>query len=125
MIRILLADDNPLEREIIREYLARYPQTCQVVAEAANGADAIRLAGIHDPDLALLDVRMPMVDGIEATRRLRAAGSRVKIITYTGFAGHGIREKALAAGAAEHFTKPFTLAVLYDTICGLAQPGAG
>ncbi len=119
MIRILVADDVPIEREILREYLSGFPAVCRVVAEAGNGLDAVRLAGTQPVDLALMDVRMPLLDGIEAARRLRAEGKPLKIITYTGYSGQGIREMAMAAGANAHFTKPFSLADLYQTICTL------
>ena len=64
---ILVVDDLTLNRSLIREYLA---QTSLTIIEAENGEDAVRLAKQHQPDLILMDIRMPVMDGIEATKQL-------------------------------------------------------
>ena len=84
MITVLLADDQALVRAGFRALLNAEPDI-EVVAEAADGVEAVRLAQQHTPDVVLMDIRMPGVDGLEATRRIAAdpalAGTRVVILT--------------------------------------------
>ncbi len=79
-IRVLIADDQPLMRGALRMYLSAEPDI-QVVAEAANGQEAVRLAAALKPDLVLMDIRMPGMDGLTATHRVTAAGIKVMVIT--------------------------------------------
>ncbi|MEU3822241.1 response regulator transcription factor [Streptomyces sp. NPDC030392] len=106
MIRVLLVDDQPLIRSGFRALLD-LEDDIEVVAEAADGAQGVALARTHRPDVALVDIRMPRVDGIEATRRIAAApelaGVHVVILT-----NHGLDEyvlDALRAGAAGFLVK--------------------
>lgn len=71
MIRVLLVDDQPLIRSGFRAFLD-LEDDIEVVAEAANGQEGLALAGEHLPDIALIDIQMPVMDGIEATRRIAA-----------------------------------------------------
>jgi len=84
MITVLLADDQALVRAGFRALLNAEPDI-EVVAEAADGVEAVRLAQLHTPDVVLMDIRMPGVDGLEATRRIAAdpalTGTRVVILT--------------------------------------------
>ncbi|GAB3802728.1 hypothetical protein GCM10027605_23120 [Micromonospora zhanjiangensis] len=84
MIRVLLADDQNLVRAGFRALLERAPDI-EVVGEAADGAEAVRLAWAHRPDVVLMDVRMPGTDGLTATRRIlaedRLPGVRVLVLT--------------------------------------------
>ncbi|SFW43412.1 response regulator [Amycolatopsis australiensis] len=106
MIRVLLADDQPLIRSGFRALLDAEPGI-EVVAEAADGGEAVTLAARHLPDVALLDVRMPGVDGLEATRRIAAdpalAAVHVVILTNYGFDEYVF--DALRAGAAGFLVK--------------------
>jgi len=106
MIRVLLADDQALIRTGIRSLLDA-EDDIEVVAEATNGAEAVELAREHRPDIALIDVQMPVMDGIEATRRIVADGSldAVHVVVLTNY---GIDEyvfTALRAGASGFLLK--------------------
>ncbi|MBE8522815.1 response regulator transcription factor [Amycolatopsis sp. H6(2020)] len=106
MIRVLLADDQPLLRSGFRAILD-VEDDIEVVAEAGDGGEAVRLALKHLPDIALVDVQMPGVDGIEATRRIAAdpalAGVHVVILTNYGLDEYVF--EALRAGAAGFLVK--------------------
>ncbi|GAA1778832.1 response regulator transcription factor [Actinomadura chokoriensis] len=106
MIRVLLVDDQSLLRGGFRALLDA-EDDIEVVAEAANGAEALPLIREHLPDIALIDVQMPVMDGIETTRRIAAdpalAGVRVVILTNYGF--HEYVFNALRAGAAGFLVK--------------------
>ncbi|MBB2923270.1 response regulator transcription factor [Cellulomonas cellasea] len=106
MIRVLLVDDQPLLRSAFRALLD-LEDDLDVVAEAGDGAQAVALAREHLPDVALVDIQMPGVDGIEATRRIAAdpalAGVHVVILTSYGFDEYVL--DALRAGAAGFLVK--------------------
>lgn len=106
MIRVLLVDDQPLIRSGFRALLDN-EDDITVVAEATNGAEGLDLCGKHLPDVALMDIQMPVVDGIEATRRIAAdpamTGVRVVILTNYGLDEYVF--DALRAGAAGFLVK--------------------
>ncbi|MGW2161279.1 response regulator [Nonomuraea sp. NPDC001699] len=106
MIRVLLVDDQPLLRGGFRALLD-LEDDIEVVAEAADGAEGLTLARQHLPDVALVDIQMPVVDGIETTRRIAAdpalAGVRVVILTNYGLDEYVFN--ALRAGAAGFLVK--------------------
>ena len=109
MIKVLIADDHPMIREIVREYLELFPEEFRVVGVAVNGQQAVEMANRLGPDVVLMDVRMPVMDGIEATRILKAQSHPGLIITYTSFLYEPLHDLALQAGAVEHLLKPFEL----------------
>jgi len=84
MTTVVIADDQPLQRLAVRMLLDGAP-AMTVVGEAGNGAQAVRVAADLRPDVVLMDVRMPGVDGIEATRRIVAAGNRTRVLILTSF----------------------------------------
>ncbi|MEU8618399.1 response regulator transcription factor [Streptomyces sp. NPDC048623] len=106
MIRVLLVDDQPLIRSGFRALLD-LEDDIEVVAEAADGAEGLALARTHVPDVALVDIRMPLVDGIETTRRIAAdpalTGVHVVILTNYGLDEYVL--DALRAGAAGFLVK--------------------
>ena len=104
MIRVLLADDQRVVREGLGTLLSLL-DGIELVATAADGEEALALAARHDPDVVLMDLRMPRVDGIEAIRRLAARGERPRTIALTTYADDASVLGALRAGARGYLTK--------------------
>ncbi|MBF6169298.1 response regulator transcription factor [Streptomyces gardneri] len=106
MIRVLLVDDQPLIRSGFRALLD-LEDDIEVVAEAADGSEGLALARQHLPDIALVDIQMPVVDGIEATRRIAAdpALSAVHVVILTNYGMDEYVFNALRAGAAGFLVK--------------------
>jgi len=112
---VLLVDDHRLVRAGLRMLLDSTPDL-QVIAEAANGGEAIRLAAEHDPDLILMDLRMPGLDGVEATRLITAAHPKSKVLVLTTFGDDDHLFPALAAGASGYLVKDTEPDDLIDAI---------
>lgn len=104
MTTVLIVDDQPLQRLGFKMLLENNPDT-SVVGQAAHGAEAVRLAAELRPDVVLMDVRMPGMDGIEATRRIVASGSRSKVLVLTTFDLDAYAYGALRAGAGGFLLK--------------------
>ncbi|MFD8702793.1 response regulator [Kitasatospora sp. NPDC059648] len=104
MTTVLIVDDQPLQRYGFRMLLESQPDT-EVVGEAAHGAEAVRLAADLRPDVVLMDIRMPGMDGIEATRRIVAGGGRSRILVLTTFDLDEYAHAALRAGASGFLLK--------------------
>jgi DNA-binding NarL/FixJ family response regulator len=104
VIRVLVADDQALVRAGVR-MLLQATGDMEVVAEAEDGAEAVRLAERHLPDVILMDLRMPRVDGLEAIKRVLAARPSTRIVVLTTFAEDGNVYAALRAGAVGFLVK--------------------
>jgi DNA-binding NarL/FixJ family response regulator len=118
VITVVIADDQDLVREGLRMMLDAEPDLA-VVDEAADGQQALASARTHDPDVLLMDVRMPELDGIEATRRLVAAGGRARVLMLTTFDLDEYVYRAMRAGASGFLLKDATreqLAVAVRTV---------
>ena len=125
MTTILLVEDNELNRDMLSRRLAR--QGYQRV-QAVDGGEAIARARDSAPDLILMDLSLPVIDGWEATRRLKAdeATRRIPVIALTAHAMAGDREQAMAAGCDDFDTKPVELPRLLEKIAALlGASGAG
>lgn len=108
MAKILLVEDNEMNRDMLSRRLTRRGHE---VTMAVDGQEGIDLALSASPDLILMDMSLPIIDGWEATRRLKAdpASSSIPVIALTAHAMAGDREKALAAGCDDYDTKPIEL----------------
>ena len=115
MIRVLVADDQ----ELVRTGLALMidlEDDLEVCAQAADGAAAVDAVIAHHPDVVLMDIRMPGLDGIEATRRIVAAGARARVLILTTYGADGYVYEALQAGAAGFLLKDAPRAQLLSAI---------
>jgi DNA-binding NarL/FixJ family response regulator len=115
LIRVLIADDQALVRSGFRMILEARADL-EVVGEAENGETAIELARELEPDVVLMDVRMPVLDGVEATRRLLEAGSEARVIILTTFDLDEYVFEALRAGASGFLLKDVQPAQLVEAI---------
>ena len=117
MIRVVVADDQPLVRTGLATMVGHAPDLV-VVAEAANGAEAVEAARRERPDVVLMDVRMPVLDGIEATRRIAAdpATSGVRVVMLTTFDVDEYVYEALRAGASGFLLKDVGPEALTDAV---------
>jgi CheY-like chemotaxis protein len=115
MARILLVEDNEMNRDMLSRRLQRRGYE---VAIAVDGQDGITRARANRPDLILMDMSLPVLDGWEATRQLKAdpATRAIPVIALTAHALSGEREKALDAGCDDFDTKPIELARLLEKI---------
>jgi len=122
MPKILVVDDDEMNRDMLSRRLLR--KGYEVVL-AVNGAEAIERAGQERPELILMDLSMPVLDGYEATRRLKAetGTAGIPIIGLSAHAMVGDREKALAAGCDDYDTKPVELPRLLGKVEAFLAPG--
>ena len=116
--KILLVEDNELNRDMLSRRLAR---SGYEVAVAVDGAQGIEMARSLTPDVILMDIGLPGIDGLEATRRLKAepGTSAIPIVALTANAMAGDQEQALAAGCDEYDTKPVDITRLVGKIQAL------
>jgi DNA-binding NarL/FixJ family response regulator len=119
MIRVVLADDQELVREGLRMMLDADPGI-EVVAEAGNGNEALRLVRELDPDVLVIDIRMPELDGLEATARVAATGSRARVLVVTTFDLDEYVYRALKAGASGFLLKDATREQLVHAVRTIA-----
>lgn len=104
MTTVLIADDQPMQRFGFR-MLLESQDDMKVVGEAGNGTEAINLIARHQPDVTLMDIRMPGLDGIEATRRIIRSGSRTRVLIVTTFDLDAYAYDGLRAGASGFLVK--------------------
>jgi two-component system, cell cycle response regulator DivK len=114
-MKILLVEDNEMNRDMLSRRLLR--KGFEVVM-AVDGGQAVAMAESEHPDLILMDMSLPVIDGWEATRRVKAADAtaHIPVIALTAHAMSGDREKALDAGCDDYDTKPIEMARLLEKI---------
>jgi two-component system, cell cycle response regulator DivK len=122
MPKILLVEDNEMNRDMLSRRLLRRGYE---VVMAVDGQQGVDLAGSIAPDLILMDMSLPVIDGWEATRRIKAndATKKIPVIALTAHAMSGDREQALAAGCDDYDVKPIDLARLLPKIEKFVGPG--
>ncbi len=123
VIHLLLVDDQALFREGLRTLLSVYPDL-EVVGEAGNGEEALRLADRLRPDIVLMDLQMPVLDGVAATRRLRSAHAECRVIVLTTFDDDEYVFEGLRAGALGYLLKDVSSGELAEAIRKVAAGGA-
>jgi DNA-binding NarL/FixJ family response regulator len=118
-IRVLIADDHRLFAEALEAILGG-DERIAVVGHAADGEEAVRLAVELDPDVVLMDISMPVMDGIEAAQAIRSGDERASILMLTGSNSRTDVDRARQAGAAGYVTKDRIAAELIDAIVEIA-----
>ncbi len=114
-IKILIADDQSLFREALKTLLSAYPGL-EIVGDASNGEEALRLAFTLAPDVVLMDLRMPVMDGVEATRKIVKLGKNIKVIVLTTFDEDETVFDGLRAGAVGYLLKDVSADKLIEAI---------
>jgi CheY-like chemotaxis protein len=122
--KILYIEDHPAQRDIMAQMLEL---SGYEVAVASDGIDGLEQARSWKPDLILMDLRMPRMDGFEAIKELRKdpTTEEIPVIAISAWASAKHKERAMEAGANEHFTKPVDLTRLLDTINRLLAGNKG
>ncbi len=121
-IRVLIADDRPPSRNGLRALMASWPAV-EAVYEAADGLEALQLTEDLQPDVVLMDVRMPVMDGLEAIRLLKSRWPDIKVIALS--MSDGYRADALTAGADGFLTKGCPTKDLLDTVSRIGETSCG
>lgn len=110
MWTVLIADDYPVVRDIFRELFNSFPQSFKVVGEASTGEEAVEIATAKKPDFIIMDITMPLMDGLTATKIIKKElGLHSMVLTYSGYPKASLKEMAKRAGSRDHFTKPLNL----------------
>ncbi|MDB5033086.1 MAG: response regulator transcription factor [Chlorobi bacterium] len=122
-IRILIADDHPIVREGLAAILGTQPDF-EVIAQAADGAEAIALAARLHPDVIMLDLEMPTVDGLEALRRIRTEWPEARVIIFTVFDTDERILSAVSAGAQGYLLKGVPREEIFAAIRVVSQGGS-
>jgi len=119
-VRVLIADDHRLFAEALEAILAA-DDRIELVGLAGDGEEAVRLAGEKRPDVILMDISMPLMDGIEAAKAIKAEDGEVNILMLTGSNDRTDVDRARQAGAAGYVTKDRIAAELVEAILEVAQ----
>lgn len=115
LIRVLIVDDHPLAQAGARHFLNALPDL-ELVGEASSGAEALELCARVAPDVVLMDVMMPQMDGIETTRALKARFPSVRVLMLTSFSEGNVVQQAMQAGASGYLLKNATAMELAQAI---------
>ncbi|EGO64760.1 response regulator [Acetonema longum] len=116
MYSLMIAEDEQLERQALRFIVGKHCPDIQIVGETGDGADAVQIASEQAPDIILMDVRMPEINGLEAAKNIRAILPDTMIIMLTAFDEFSYAKQALAFGAMDYLLKPLKPADLVRTL---------
>jgi DNA-binding NarL/FixJ family response regulator len=119
-IRVLVVDDQALVREGLAIILDAQPDL-QVVGQAEDGRQAVKLAGQLEPDVILMDIRMPLMDGIKATRQIKETQPRTQVVILTTYDEDELVFEGLRAGASGYLLKDITRGQLAEAVRGAAR----
>ena len=119
-LRVLIADDHRLFVEALEAILVA-DERIEVVGQASDGREAVQLARKLDPDVVLMDVSMPVLDGFEATREIRESDDRVRVLVLTGSNSRADVDRSRQAGAAGYVTKDRIASELVESIVEVAR----
>jgi DNA-binding NarL/FixJ family response regulator len=119
-IRVILADDHPVVRNGVKNFLTK-TRDIEVIAEARNGKEALKLVEELNPDVLLLDMEMPVMDGLQVSETLKNAGSRVKVLAFSAHSDKEYIRGVLNSGASGYITKDETNEAVIDAIRGVAN----
>jgi len=117
MYKVLVVEDDPRLQVMARKVLERKGY---LVLIASNGEEGVSMAAAHVPDVILMDVSLPGMDGLEATRRIKAVSPGQAIVACTAHAMSGDRERVMAAGCDDFLSKPYALTDLIDAVSRFA-----
>lgn len=120
-IKVLIADDQRLFAESLRTLLQRYSEDVSVVGIAANGREAVRRTEVEKPDVVLMDVRMPLLDGVDATREIMERSSDVKVLVLSTFDEDEYVQNALRVGASGYLLKDISPTELIASIRAIKE----
>ena len=115
-MRVLIVDDHMLIRDALRSLLEAHG--VEIVGEAGNGREAVALAHIHRPDVVLMDLMMPVLDGFEAIKRIKSKPetASIPVVAVTALSRPTDQERAIASGAENYLCKPFDIEELSTMI---------
>jgi len=122
-IRVLLCDDVAMLRELMR-YELEEDDDLVVIGEADNGEDSVRLVKELRPDVVVLDLAMPGIDGLEALSQMQALDEPPTVLVHSGFDADTMRDRVLALGAAEYLEKGGNLRDVRDAVRRVTKPRA-
>lgn len=120
VLRVLIADDAPDIRLLLRMYLT--DSRIEVVGEATNGSEAVDMAGSHHPDAVILDLAMPVMDGLQAIPLIKEKSPDTKIVVLSGFDADRMAERALGLGAETYLQKGVALGDIAQMLWNLCRP---
>ena len=120
-IRVLLVDDAA-DIRILLKLVLEFDAEFTVIGEAANGEEAIRMSQEHQPDLIVLDIAMPVMDGLDALRQLKAVAPLSKVVMYSAYDSGWLAERARGYGAAAYIDKTAGVVDLVGQLRSICQP---
>jgi len=123
-IRVLLADDTAEYRQLLRVILEQDGRF-EIVAEAVDGAEAVRSCTAERPDVVVLDLAMPVLDGLQAIPLIRAASPETAIVVLSGFARGRLDDQALATGASRYVEKGEAFSLIVPTLLEVTAEPVG
>ena len=120
MSKVLIVEDAPFIREMIRDILESHDH--EIAGEAANGLEAIEKYRLLKPDVVLMDILMPGMDGLSAIMKIIEVDSKAKIIVVSALVKEALRKEALRAGAVDFVAKPFQVERLLEAVRAATTP---